>query len=564
MFRRLVFSAALLAAACTGERSSPAVGEWIGNLEAPPVSPRLGVHIESEGGALAGSIDLPDRGVWNKPIEDVSFEDGVLAFSSTFGGDEPDSAVGRFEARWNEETETWEGEIVRRGGRVKVSLKEGEYQPPPVIEGLDGRWEGGLEIPGAGDLTLVLRVETGDHGTFALLDSPDQLAMNLPVASLSREGQTATFNIESVGAAYAATLSDDGETLSGTFTQVGQKFPLELRRAAATASAAPNRPQVPEKPYPYHEEEVTYRNMDAGVTLAGTLTLPQGQGPFPAAILVSGSGAQDRDESLMGHKPFLVLADHLTRKGIAVLRYDDRGVGGSGGVHQDSKFADIASDIEAGLAFLRGRPDIDDERIGLIGHSEGGLTTPMVATRDPEVAFVVIMAGPAVPGIELLREQQRLIAEAMGVPQPMQTLSRSMLDAVAEAETPEAAIAEIRRIGAAFPAAQLDAAIQQLTSPYILEFLAYDPAALLEKLETPVLAINGSKDLQVPADQNLPAMRRLLADNPDATVVELEGLNHLFQTAETGSISEYQTIEETFAPKALDTISDWIVQRVKP
>lgn len=567
MIRRLALAAALFAAACTGEAPSPAVGDWSGNIQAPPISPRLGVHIESEGGELTGSIDLPDRGVWDKPVEDVSYEDGVLAFSSTFGGDQSDSDVGRFTATWNEETGTWAGEIVRSGGRVQVSLKEGEYQPPPAIDGLDGRWEGDLQAAGQA-LTLVLRVETGDHGTFALMDSPDQLAMGMPVSDLAREGQTVSFSIPSVSGSYAGELSAGGDSLTGTFSQLGQSFPLELTRTAAASDAGPNRPQVPEKPYAYREEEVTYSNDQADVQLAGTLTLPEqaqwGAGPYPAAILVSGSGAQDRNEALMGHKPFLVLADHLTRKGIAVLRYDDRGVGGSGGVHQDSKFADIASDIEAGLAYLRSRSEIDDDRIGLIGHSEGGITTPMVAARDPNVAFVVIMAGPAVPGVELMREQQRLISEAMGVPAPMQALNRQMLDAVAQAPTPEAAEAEIRRLAAGLPEAQLNAILQQLTSPYIVEFLNYDPQPVLDALDEPVLAINGSKDLQVPADQNLPAMRRLFADHPDATVVELEGLNHLFQTAETGSIIEYQQIEETFAPAALNTISDWIAERMNP
>ena len=307
----------------------------------------------------------------------------------------------------------------------------------------------------------------------------------------------------------------------------------------------------------------------AAARLAGTLTLPQGRGPFPAVVLIAGSGAARRDESVFGHAIFLVLADHLTRHGIAVLRYDKRGLGQSTGDYAAATSTDFAADAEAGVAYLKTRPEIDRGRIGLIGHSEGGLIAPMVAERDPAVASLVLMAGSGVPGDQIIMAQSRAIAAAAGVPEAAlaanDALERRFLDAVMAAKDQPSAELAVRRVlkGAGMPDAAIDAQAKAASSNWYRFFLSYDPAPTLRRLRRPVLAIIGSKDLQVPSAQNLPALREALKSDPAAEVIELPGLNHLFQTARTGAPSEYGQIEETLSPTALDLITQWILDRAQ-
>jgi pimeloyl-ACP methyl ester carboxylesterase len=328
------------------------------------------------------------------------------------------------------------------------------------------------------------------------------------------------------------------------------------------------RPQNPAKPYTYREEEVSFENSGAGIKLAGTLTIPPGKGPFPAVVLVAGSGAHDRDEALMGHRPFLVLSDYLTRKGIAVLRYDKRGVGESGGSYATATTADFADDAEAGLAYLEKRSEIDPHKIGLIGHSEGGMIAPLVAARNSSVAFIVMMAGPGIPGDELLVEQTLLISEANG--QTHETAEKAageerIILSLVKDETDSAVLEKKLReqLTGQVPEAQIGAAIKSTSSPWFRYFISYDPAAALRKVKCPVLAVIGSKDLQVPPEQNIPAIRKALEDagNQKFEVDELPGLNHLFQTAKTGSPAEYAQIEETISPIALEKISAWVAKQ---
>jgi pimeloyl-ACP methyl ester carboxylesterase len=308
---------------------------------------------------------------------------------------------------------------------------------------------------------------------------------------------------------------------------------------------------------------VAYENELAGIQLAATLTIPPGQGPFRAVVLITGSGPQDRDESLAGHRPFLVLSDYLTRRGIAVLRADDRGVGKSGGKFAAATTADFATDTEAGVAYLKTQPEIDPKKIGLVGHSEGGIIAPMVAARDSDVAFIVMMAGAGVPGDQILAEQSLLISEAGGKSRPEAEKNaareREILTLVKQ-EKDNAALRE--KLAALIPRAQVDTQLGQIASPWFRYFIAYDPATALRKVACPVLAINGEKDLQVPPRQNLPAIRKALeaAGNKDFEIAELPGLNHLFQTAKTGSPAEYAQIEETISPVALEKIAAWILK----
>lgn len=451
-----------------------------------------------------------------------------------------------------------------------------------AMQNIAGDWSGVLDV-GAAKLTLVLHVTAAAGGLTAKLDSPDQGATGIPVDTVTFQDGTLKFEMKSLMASFEGTLNKEGTEIAGQFSQGGRSFPLALTRGIQ-AKEAPKRPQEPKPPYPYREEEVSYANPHApGVTLVGTLTLPDGAGPFPAVLLITGSGPQDRNESLLGHKPFLVLADYLTRQGIAVLRVDDRGVGKSTGNFKLATSQDFAGDALAGVEFLKAHKQINPRQIGLIGHSEGGLVAPLVAAKTKDVAFIVLMAAPGVPGEEILYEQAALLSRAAGASEQAVAENRKLqadMFAIVKAEK-DPAVAEqklkdlMAKWVAALPEAQrklpgaspavLAAQIKQVNSPWFRFFLTYDPRPALRQLKIPVLAINGELDLQVPPKQNLPEIEKALkaAGNRDYRIVELPKLNHLFQTAQTGGFAEYEKIEETISPAALKVISDWILATVK-
>ena len=434
---------------------------------------------------------------------------------------------------------------------------------------LPGNYNGALDA-GAIKLRLALSIERGANGALSgALTSVDQGGVRLPVTVLP-QGDTAV-RIEASGAVFQARISANGDTLAGTWEQSGAKLPLTLVRGAALA--APVRPQEPKRPFPYREEEVSFASVP-GVRIAGTLTLPQGRGPFPAAVLITGSGQQDRDESLMGHKPFLVLADYLTRRGIAVLRMDDRGEGGSTGDFGRATSADFANDVEAAVRFLAARSDVARNKIGLIGHSEGGVIAPMVATRSRGVAYVVMLAGTGIPGDSLLRLQGAAVLRSSGASEEMVrrqgevqgrifAAARAGRDSADAARRIRAALTPQERAAGASSPDSIPGPMRALLAPWFRYFLGYDPRPALRRLTVPTLALNGSLDVQVPAKENLAAIDSALraAGNRDYRVQELPGLNHLFQTARTGSPGEYATIEETMSPAALEAVASWIVQR---
>jgi len=438
--------------------------------------------------------------------------------------------------------------------------------------GLEGDWAGALAAGGV-TLRLVFHISGGPQGPTGTVDSVDQGAVGRSLSAVRRDGPAVVFEVAAPRATFEGDLDALGQTLTGHWKQGAASLPLVLtRRAAGAAPVTLNRPQTPTKPYPYVEEEVAFDDLGGHARLAGALTLPPGPGPFPAAVLVAGSGPNTRDEPILGHRLFLVLADHLTRGGLAVLRYDKRGTGASTGDYARATTRDFADDVQAALAWLRARGDTDPARIGLIGHSEGGLIAPMVAAQDPKVAFVVMMAGPGVNGAAILDEQGRLITRAMGMSEAKITQSSALRDeaiAIVRAEKdPAAAAAKIRaRLSAAardqgLTDQQIEAQIAVLNSEWFRFFFDYDPAPTLRQVRAPVLALIGAKDLQVSAAQNLPAIRAALAANPNAEVDELPSLNHLFQTAVTGGFGEYGAIEETIAPSALDLIAGWIHKQV--
>jgi pimeloyl-ACP methyl ester carboxylesterase len=319
--------------------------------------------------------------------------------------------------------------------------------------------------------------------------------------------------------------------------------------------------------------EVSYQNAAAGVTLAGTLTVPRGGGRFPVALLITGSGPQDRDETILGHKPFRVIADYLSRRGIAVLRVDDRGVGGSTGDAMKATLDDQAGDVLAGVDFLKSRADIDPKHIGVIGHSEGGIIATLAASRSPSISFVVMLAGTGVPGIQVLRLQEDTILRAAGADASAIAKNRAaadmMVDVIESDPDNQDALVKIRtrleEMKSPMPDAAIRAQIAMIRAPETQSMLAYDPAEALRKLKVPVLALIGSKDVQVPPQQNLPAIAAALkaGGNKDFTVKELPGLNHLFQQCSQCTVAEYATLEESFSPTALAVIGEWLARRTR-
>lgn len=432
-----------------------------------------------------------------------------------------------------------------------------------------GSWAGALQVGGA-ELRVVFHIEQAESGSLtATMDSPDQGATGIPVSRVAVAGDSLTLVVGTISGRFEGALTPEDSTIEGTWVQSGRSFPLTLSPAEASASVLPARPQHPEPPFPYATETVTFRNAQADITLAGTLTVPDGTGPHPAVVLISGSGPQNRDAEVLGHKLFLVLADHLTRHGIAVLRYDERGVGVSGGSYAGATSADLARDAAAGVRFLAARPDIDGDAVGLLGMSEGGLVAPMVHTRLEPVDFLVLMAGPSVPGDEILVEQSARIVAAQGASasavDSIRRVRRRALAAIRTAPDSATAASQLRAVLDAEGASsdQIQLQIEQSMTPWFRYFVRYDPAPTLRQVDVPVLALYASNDLQVPPAQNVVPMRAALdaSSSDDVTVRVLDGLNHLFQPAETGHPREYARIETTMAPDALRVVTDWIQAR---
>ncbi|MBI9064067.1 MAG: alpha/beta hydrolase [Marinilabiliaceae bacterium] len=439
---------------------------------------------------------------------------------------------------------------------------------------ISGQWHGLLKVPGQ-QLTIIFNIVENGDGYTSTMDSPDQGAKGIPVSSTSYIDSILTLDIQAANIQYKGTYTGKNG-FTGTFTQAGKAFPLTLSTEKPRATKN-RRPQEPSEPYPYTTEDITFENTKEHITLAGTLTLPQLGDQFPVVILISGSGPQNRDEELQGHKPFLVLADHLTKKGFAVLRYDDRGVGESTGDFITATSADFAADVQAAIQYLQSRKEINKNQIGLIGHSEGGLIAPMVAAESKDVAFIVMLAGPGISGDKILMLQQELIAKATGTDdsdiKKQKEINAKICNLVIHSQDNARLKMDVQNYLTEalqeMPDEQkqdfIACHLQQLTSPWMKYFLTQQPAESLEKVKCPVLAINGEKDLQVTATVNLKAIEEALkkGKNTHFVVKKMPGLNHLFQECETGSPQEYATIEQTFSPKALNEISDWLVNQVQ-
>lgn len=439
-----------------------------------------------------------------------------------------------------------------------------------------GAWNGKIEFPGQ-NLRLIIHLEETPDGWTGSLDSPDQNVSGIKADEVSVIDDTLKFTIERLGASYKgfAQLEDGVVSINGTFSQAGFDLPLALGKEEI---AGPNRPQTPVAPFPYSIEEVSFYSAAADANLFGTLTTPEGGGPFPAVILITGSGPQDRDETLAGHRPFHVIADVLSRQGIAVLRYDERGIGESEGEFSTATSADFADDAEAGLNFLAAQEQIDPQKTGIIGHSEGALIAPMIASRRPETGFIIMLAGPSIPGSEVLSGQSALILGKMGIPgntvDKMLSLRQNVYEILQENPSDSVFTAQLEQqadtLLSAFNSTEKqmlglneENLVEQfsiMATPWFRYFLEYDPYPALEATTCPILALNGDLDVQVLADPNLTKLEALFEESghPASKAVLLEGLNHLFQPAETGLPLEYSSIETTFDPATLELMIEWI------
>ena len=452
---------------------------------------------------------------------------------------------------------------------------------PVFSQNISGDWNGKISISGI-QLKIVFHISGKDKIYTATLDSPDQGAYDIPVDSVIFNNPDLKMVMTKLNAEYTGKYSKETNQITGNFKQAGQLFSLELAKSK-TKIEKPKRYQEPEKPYPYLSEDIKFENTKAGINLAGTLTLPKKGRKFPAVILISGSGAQNRDEELLGHKPFLIISDYLTRKGIAVLRFDDRGTAKSEGDFGSATSEDFATDVEAALNYLLSRKEIDENNIGLIGHSEGGLIAPMLAAKNNQIAFIVMLAGPGIPGDKLLLLQSQLIGKANGASDKELKISKKLnkkIYAFLKNESDTSIMKQnvydllaeefdkqknTNKLSGKQLKTQINRQIKILISPWFRYFLSYNPAKTLKNVNCPVLALFGEKDLQVPAEINEKAVKKALskAENNDFKTLIIPNLNHLFQECKTGSPKEYASIKQTFSPIALKKISDWIDSHIK-
>lgn len=524
------------------------VSDWMGTLVQDNAELRVLVHIRQLlGKAFDGCMDNLDVGRMGIPITVDEFENSTLRFTAR-------TIDGSYAGRISRDAQKINGTWSMDGDDCPLILR------PVKPSAVDGIWAGTLDYQ-TFRLRLVFYIASGPDGMIAAMKSRDQGDGMVPMSSANRIGSTVVLEAETIRGRFAGRLDDELSTIEGLWTQSGVALPLVLKRIANEEE--PARPQDPISPYPYREEEVKYRNQRADLELAGTFTIPEGDGPFPAVLLIAGSGALDRNESMNGHRPFLVLADWLTRRGTAVLRVDKRGVGESDGELIDATTTDFATDAEEALRYLGTRSEVDAGRIGMVGHSEGGLIACMVAARNRDVAFVVLLAAPGVSGWELAGQQARLSAEIYGL-DPNRPEERNIeVRALLRDEKDESVLRrKLQQKFSDIPELQRSEVIKTLMLPWHRHFAGLNPADYIERLKCPVLGLNGERDVSVESKSNLAAIRQALkyGGNQNFEAIELPGLNHLFQTCTTGLEAEYGQIEETFAPVALEKTAQWIGQ----
>ncbi|MGB7845536.1 MAG: alpha/beta fold hydrolase [Candidatus Acidiferrum sp.] len=544
-------------------------GTYTGTLQAGEAQLHLVLHLtRNSHGALHATLDSLDQAVFAIEASSASLNSAILKL-------EVSSVGAHYEGKVSLDRKTIDGEWSQGSASLPLVFHREAvaHKPDDAHFPVEGLWQGALQDHGM-RLRLQLHVSHASDGNLiAALDSLDHGVSGLPAISVLQKESAFHFEIPALAGVYDGTLNPTKNGITGVWSQRDFKEKLDFIRSSQPLEL--RRPQNPSKPYPYREEEVSFSSAAASVTLAGTLTLPRRPGPFAAALLISGSGPQDRDEFLANHKPFLVLSDYLTRKGIAVLRYDKRGIGKSTGSFDKATTLDLATDAESAISYLKSRKDIDPGRIGLIGRSEGAMIAPSIAARSQDILWIVLLAAPATKGEDTLLNQSELIARAGGLSDSQVATSlafdKSAYDLVRKEDDPARLKEKLKTLvkdsglDSALPPAALEPQLRMMTSPWFRFFLDYDPLSNLQKIRCPVLALYGEKDLQVPPKINLPLLQKALteAGNNQSDTRQLPELNHLFQHAYTGSPAEYAAIEETFSPEALQIVADWLLSRTK-
>ncbi|MFT5301337.1 MAG: pimeloyl-ACP methyl ester carboxylesterase [Mariniblastus sp.] len=593
MYFCLALSSLVVSGSHLGATSGPTFGptvktqevgatQWKGTLDARGTKLRLEIEISDASGKLKGTLRSLDQNTAKLDLENVMLDAKALSFSIP-------KINAKFKGKLNREGTSAKGKFKQSGISLDLTLTKGDDASkidPKKPEGkLQSAWVGKVNMGLMKPVMQFRVVEFEDGKTQAFFDSVTEGATDFE-ATWSIDGDQLKFDVAKIKLKYRGTLDAKQNSAKGIWSQGGRDLELTLKKQATAYSDSnqwENRPQRPQGPYPYTSQEVTIENKADDLTLAGTLTLPNQPGRHPVVVLISGSGPQDRDESLMEHKPFLVLADYLSRRGIAVLRYDDRGTAGSTGSFGAATTEDFAKDASAAVEFLKQHDRINPEEIGLVGHSEGGLIAPMVVGLRDDISLVVLLAATGVDGVDISISQTEAMSRAAGVNEDeialALRLNRAVLAVVATGvggdelsqavdkalagviETiPESEREEVTKV----LAQEVESQKASFERPWLRFFLTYDPRPALSKIDCPVLAIIGSKDTQVLPDLNMPEIKKALekGGNQDFEMIEVPGLNHLFQACETGAMGEYRTIAETFNPKALKHVGDWISQRV--
>jgi uncharacterized protein len=564
----LLTLAALLALGA-GFAQDALLGTWQGEIGPGVLNLGVRAAFTEENGELRGTLDIPAQGALALPLRIEAATDAGATFVI-------EGVPGNATFEGTLQGDTLEGTFTQAGQSFPFALTRAEGVEPaavPVVPELLGDWSGIIDPEGM-QQSVGLRVEEVDGGMVAALVFPEQAA-SVPVRLETASATELRFVIEGAPGDQRFVGTVQEGVIEGEFSAYGESYPARLERGGDLSL---RRPQEPVPPFPYITEEVSVSSGD--IALAGTLAIPEGMGPFPAVVFITGSGPQDRDEALFGHRPFLVIADALARAGVASLRVDDRGVGGSGGSFETASYADFAADVQAQVAYLQERPEIDAARIGLLGHSEGGYIAPLAIAQGTPAAFFIGLAAPSVSGLEVLRLQNLMIYRDGGADDALIAQQLAYLDALHTAVTEDrlddvrtlvreqvalqlADLPENERPNEELAAQITEAQVASVDAPWFRDFLVFDPQPYLRTLTIPTLAIYGKMDIQVPAVQSSGVMEGTLrrAGNPDVTVVSFEHLNHLLQPSQAGGITEYGLTETTIAPEVLDLIVGWVSER---
>ncbi|MBS1587333.1 MAG: alpha/beta fold hydrolase [Bacteroidetes bacterium] len=453
-----------------------------------------------------------------------------------------------------------------------------------------GNWLGKLRV--GRDLRIVFHVSDSGGKFSATMDSPDQSAKDIPCSAVTVLGDSIAIEMSNIHGLYSGKMTDS-VTLTGTWSQSGHTLPMELKKVTEVPEvlAAPRsgRPQTPQPPFDYEVRDVIYNNADKSIQYGATITIPKGKGPFPAVLLITGSGQQNRDEEIFGHKPFAVIADYLTKNGYLVMRVDDRGVGKTTGNLDTATTEDFAKDATVSFEYMKTLPEANRKHLGLMGHSEGGMIAEMIAAERKDVDFVVLLAGPGVRTTMLMEEQNSAYMASLGIPQAAIDKYKPLYSSIAHdiiyskdsaqaytalknhidlwvKQTDSASVSVTTGIRDTESKEEfLDAAIRTYSNRWYRYFLSFDPKPYLKRMSCKVLALDGDKDIQVVSRSNLAGIRIGLSESKSKVVVtkEMKGLNHLFQTCTKCTVEEYAELEETFSPTALALIVDWLDKNVK-